>query len=76
MYSRYTAFFFSELTSSIMDYIISCDTTKKDNSRSLGILCQKFLMLFMVAEVCLKVFLKIVVQNKEFKFQTKVRTEQ
>jgi len=36
-----------------MDYIISNESTKKETSRSLGILCQKFIMLFMVAEVYL-----------------------
>jgi len=68
-----------DVTSSIMDYIISNESTKKENSRSLGILCQKFIMLFMVAEnnvVTLDKAARILLNESDegpAKYKTKVR---
>ena len=42
---------FTEVTNSIMEGIITNDLAKKEPNRSLGILCQKFIMLFMVSKV-------------------------
>lgn len=68
-----------DVTSSIMDYIIFNESTKKETSRSLGILCQKFIMLFMVAEdniVTLDKAARILLNESEEgeeKYKTKVR---
>ena len=43
--------FLTEVTNSIMEGIITNDLAKKEPNRSLGILCQKFIMLFMVSKV-------------------------
>ena len=68
-----------DVTCSIMDSIISYDVTRRDASKSLGILCQKFLMLFMVAKdhtVTLDRAAKILIDVSEEgagKYKTKVR---
>lgn len=68
-----------DLTRSIMDTIILYDHVKKDSNRSLGILCQKFIMLFMVADentVTLDRAAKLLITEPEEgpgKYKTKVR---
>lgn len=69
----------NDATNLIMDDIISYDLNRRENNRSLGILCQKFIMLFMVAQeriVTLDRAAKLLITEPDegpAKYKTKVR---
>lgn len=69
-----------DLTNTIMENIITHDQTRKEPNRSLGILCQKFIMLFMVTEEGIvsldraaKMLLTDPIDEGPAKYKTKVR---